>query len=72
MIKACALALEKFPDVNSSFKDGQFVHHQHINIGIAVDIPNGLVVPVIRDANIKGVRSIAREAKALAREGSRW
>jgi pyruvate dehydrogenase E2 component (dihydrolipoamide acetyltransferase) len=65
VIKACALALEKFPDVNSSFGDGQFVHHQHINIGIAVDIPNGLVVPVIRDANIKGVRSIAREAKAL-------
>ena len=66
VIKACALALEKFPDVNSSFKDGQFVRHQHINIGIAVDIPNGLVVPVIRDANIKGVRSIAREAKSLA------
>jgi pyruvate dehydrogenase E2 component (dihydrolipoamide acetyltransferase) len=65
VIKACALALEKFPDVNSSFGDGQFVHHQHINIGIAVDIPNGLVVPVIHDANIKGVRSIAREAKAL-------
>lgn len=65
VIKACALALEKFPDVNSSFGEGQFVHHQHINIGIAVDIPNGLVVPVIRDANIKGVRSIAREAKAL-------
>src|SRR5438876_3518976 len=65
VIKACALALEKFPDVNSSFRDGQFVHHQHINIGIAVDIPNGLVVPVIHDANIKGVRSIAREAKAL-------
>ncbi len=66
VIKACAQALEKYPDVNSSFKDGQFVHHQHINIGIAVDIPNGLVVPVIRDANIKGVRSIAREAKSLA------
>jgi pyruvate dehydrogenase E2 component (dihydrolipoamide acetyltransferase) len=64
VIKACALALEKSPDVNSSYKDGQFVHHQRINIGIAVDIPNGLVVPVIRDANIKGVRSIAREAKA--------
>jgi pyruvate dehydrogenase E2 component (dihydrolipoamide acetyltransferase) len=65
VIKACALALEKFPDVNSSFGEGQFVHHQHINIGMAVDIPNGLVVPVIRDANIKGVRSIARESKAL-------
>lgn len=65
IVKACALALEKFPEVNSSFKDGQFVRHKQVNIGVAVDIPNGLVVPVIHDANIKGVRSIAREAKAL-------
>jgi pyruvate dehydrogenase E2 component (dihydrolipoamide acetyltransferase) len=65
IVKASALALEKFPEVNSSFKDGQFVRHKHINIGIAVDVPSGLVVPVIRDANIKGVRSIARESKAL-------
>lgn len=66
IIKACALALEKFPEVNSSYKDNQFLRHKHINIGMAVDLPNGLVVPVIRDANIKGVRSIARETKALA------
>jgi pyruvate dehydrogenase E2 component (dihydrolipoamide acetyltransferase) len=65
IIKACALALEKFPEVNSSYRDGQFVRHQAINIGIAVDIPNGLVVPVIRDTNLKGVRTIAREARAL-------
>ncbi|MBX5450007.1 pyruvate dehydrogenase complex dihydrolipoamide acetyltransferase [Thermogemmatispora sp.] len=65
IVKACALALEKFPEVNSSYRDGQFVRHQAINIGIAVDIPNGLVVPVIRDANLKGVRTIAREARAL-------
>lgn len=66
LIKACALALEKFPEVNSSYQDGQFLRHKHINIGMAVDIPNGLVVPVVRDANIKGVRSIARETRALA------
>ncbi len=65
IVKACALALEKFPEVNSSWKENQIIRHKHINIGIAVDVPNGLVVPVIRDANIKGVRSIAREAKAL-------
>jgi pyruvate dehydrogenase E2 component (dihydrolipoamide acetyltransferase) len=65
IVKACALALEKFPEVNSSYRDGQFVRHRAINIGIAVDIPNGLVVPVIRDANLKGVRTIAREARAL-------
>ena len=65
IVKACALALEKFPEVNTSFKDGQFVRHKHINVGIAVDVPAGLVVPVMRDTNIKGVRSIARESKAL-------
>ena len=65
IVKACALALEKFPEVNGSYKDGQFVLYKRINIGIAVDIPSGLVVPVIRDANIKGLRTIAREAKTL-------
>ena len=65
IVKACALALEKFPEVNGSFKDGQFIRYKHINVGIAVDIPSGLVVPVIRDANIKGVRTIARESRAL-------
>lgn len=65
IVKACALALEKFPEVNSSIQGDQFLRHKQINIGIAVDVPGALVVPVIRDANIKGVRSIAREAKAL-------
>jgi pyruvate dehydrogenase E2 component (dihydrolipoamide acetyltransferase) len=65
IVKACALALEAFPEVNRSFQNGQVVQHQAINIGIAVDIPAGLVVPVIRDANIKGMRSIAQESKAL-------
>ena len=65
IVKACALALEKFPEVNGSYRDGQFVLHKRVNIGIAVDIPSGLVVPVIRDANIKGLRTIAREAKTL-------
>lgn len=65
VIKACALALEKFPEVNSSYQDGQFIRHRHINIGIAVDVPNGLVVPVLRDTNLKGLRTIARESKAL-------
>ena len=65
IVKACALALEKFPEVNSSLKEDHFVRYKHINIGIAVDAPTGLVVPVIRDTNTKGVRSIARESKAL-------
>ena len=65
IVKACALALEKFPEVNSSFKDGQVLRYKRIHVGIAVDVPSGLVVPVIHDANTKGVRTIARESKAL-------
>ncbi len=65
IIKASALALEKFPEVNSSLREDSFVRYKHINVGMAVDAPTGLVVPVIRDANTKGVRSIARESKAL-------
>jgi pyruvate dehydrogenase E2 component (dihydrolipoamide acetyltransferase) len=65
VVKACALSLEKFPEVNGSYQDGQFILHKHIHIGIAVDIPAGLVVPVIRDTNLKGLRTIAREARDL-------
>ena len=65
IIKASALALEKFPEVNSSYREGQFIRHKEIHIGIAVDVPAGLVVPVLRNANIKGVRTIAREARTL-------
>jgi pyruvate dehydrogenase E2 component (dihydrolipoamide acetyltransferase) len=65
VVRAVALALEKFPEMNSSFKDNQFIRHKHINIGIAVDVPSGLVVPVLRDVNTKGLRTIARESKAL-------
>ena len=65
IVKACALALEKFPVVNSTLKEDQLIEYKHINVGFAVDVPGGLVVPVIRDTNSKGVRTIAREAKAL-------
>jgi len=61
-VRPCA---GKFPEVNSSFKENQVILYKHINISIAVDIPSGLVVPTIHDANSKGVRTIAREAKAL-------
>src|SRR5258706_8253785 len=65
IVRACALALEKFPEVNSAIKDDQLIKYKHINVGIAVDVPSGLVVPVIRETNLKGLRTIAREAKAL-------
>ncbi|EKF74239.1 pyruvate dehydrogenase, E2 component [Alcanivorax hongdengensis A-11-3] len=68
LVKACASALQAFPHFNSSLeKSGEALIQKHyINIGIAVDTPNGLVVPVIRDADRKGLKEIAREMGELA------
>ena len=68
LVKASAVALKAFPDFNSSMeKGGQALIHKHyINIGVAVDTPNGLVVPVVRDADKKGLAEIAAEVSQLA------
>ena len=65
VIKAAALAIRSYPAVNSSYIDGQFVRYKAINVGIAVAIPDGLVVPVLRHADMKGLSQIAAEAKDL-------
>lgn len=65
VIKACATALRKHPDVNSSWM-GDFIRtNNHINIGTAVAIPDGLIVPVIKFADQKSLSEIAAEAKTL-------
>jgi len=74
LIKACVAALKKFPDFNSSIDpDGSaIIRKNYWHIGFAADTPNGLVVPVIKDADKKGVFDIAAETSALAakaREG---
>ncbi|MDX1803857.1 MAG: dihydrolipoyllysine-residue acetyltransferase [Alcanivorax sp.] len=68
LVKACATALQAFPNFNSSLENSgeALIHKHYINIGIAVDTPNGLVVPVIRDADKKGLKAIAREMGELA------
>jgi pyruvate dehydrogenase E2 component (dihydrolipoamide acetyltransferase) len=75
LIKACVAALQRFPDFNSSIDaatgDAVF-RKKYYHIGFAADTPNGLVVPVVRDADRKGVLELARETSALAakaREG---
>lgn len=73
LVKACAYVLEKMPKLNSSLsKDGeQLIIKKYIHIGVAVDTPNGLVVPVIRDANVKSIVDIAKalaELSAKARD----
>jgi pyruvate dehydrogenase E2 component (dihydrolipoamide acetyltransferase) len=72
LIKASVAALKKFPDVNASLDGDNLVLKQYFHIGFAADTPNGLVVPVIRNADQKGVLAIAAEMGALsakAREG---
>jgi len=72
LIKACVLALQKFPNFNSSLEGDHLVLKKYWNIGFAADTPQGLMVPVIKDADKKGVLAIARETAELAakaREG---
>ena len=66
LIKACALALQQFPEFNSSLVGDNIIRKHYIHIGIAVDSPHGLFVPVIRDVDKKSVFVIAREAAELA------
>lgn len=72
IIKAVVAALKKFPEFNASLDGDNLVMKQYYHIGFAADTPNGLVVPVIRDADKKGVLDLAQETAelaALARDG---
>lgn len=72
IIKAVVAALKKFPEFNASLDGDNLILKKYFHIGFAADTPNGLVVPVIRDADTKGVLDLARETSelaALAREG---
>ena len=65
IIKACAMALRQHPDVNSSWMGDFIRHNQHIHIGSALALPEGLIVPVIRFADQKTLSQIAADAKEL-------
>jgi pyruvate dehydrogenase E2 component (dihydrolipoamide acetyltransferase) len=72
LVKAAVVALKEFPDVNSSLDGEELVRKRYYNIGFAADTPNGLVVPVIKDADRKGLAEIAADLTELsgrAREG---
>jgi len=68
LIKAAVDALKQFPEVNSSIDGDNLVLKHYFHIGFAADTPNGLVVPVIRDADQKPLVDIAREASVLAKK----
>jgi pyruvate dehydrogenase E2 component (dihydrolipoamide acetyltransferase) len=72
IVRASAQALLQHPQAHRSYVDGHHVYHAHANIGIAVALDDGLIVPVLRDADTKGVRQLAVEARDLvtrARDG---
>jgi len=72
LIKACVAALKQFPEVNASLDGDDIVLKHYYHIGFAADTSKGLVVPVVRDADKKGVYELAAEIRALsakAREG---
>ena len=66
LIKACVAALKKFPEFNSSLDGEELVFKRYYNIGFAADTPGGLVVPVIRNADAKGIAQLASESAELA------
>jgi len=68
VIKAVVSALKKFPEFNTSLDGDQLVYKQYFHIGFAADTPNGLVVPVLRDADKKGVLQISAEMGELAKK----
>ncbi|MEI2679163.1 MAG: dihydrolipoyllysine-residue acetyltransferase [Burkholderiaceae bacterium] len=68
LIKACVAALKKFPDFNASLDGDQLVVKQYFHIGFAADTPNGLMVPVIKDADQKGILQISKEMSELAQK----
>lgn len=66
LLKACVAALKKYPELNASLDGDGLVLKRYYHLGFAADTPNGLVVPVVRDADRKGVLELAAELSALA------
>ena len=66
LVKACVAALEQFPEFNASLDGDDLIYKKYYNIGFAADTPGGLMVPVIKNADRKGLIEIARETSELA------
>ena len=66
LVKACAIALVRVPECNASFTPEAILVHRRVDISVAVAVPDGLVTPVVRDADDKSVLAIAAEVRDLA------
>jgi pyruvate dehydrogenase E2 component (dihydrolipoamide acetyltransferase) len=73
LVRIVAVALGEHPDLNAAWSDGGVVRHEAVHVGLAVETERGLLVPVVRDADRRGVHEIARESARLierARDGT--
>jgi pyruvate dehydrogenase E2 component (dihydrolipoamide acetyltransferase) len=68
IVLATSRALKQFPIMNSTLRGDEILLHDSVNMGIAVALPDGLIVPVLRDADKKGLLQIAKETRELARK----
>ncbi|WP_394237730.1 dihydrolipoamide acetyltransferase family protein [Niallia oryzisoli] len=68
IIKATSLALSRFPSVNAALIGDEIIYNEQVNIGLAVAVPDGLMVPVLRDTNLKGLAAITAEAKEIGKK----
>jgi len=69
IIKAVAMALKKMPDVNASWSETAILRYRHVDVSVAVSTPSGLITPIIRNADGKGLALISNEMKQLAERG---
>jgi len=72
IVRVCAQALRDFPIVNASVDGEDIIYHDYANVGVAVSVPGGLIVPVIKDADLIGLKGIAQSSAQLidkARDG---
>jgi pyruvate dehydrogenase E2 component (dihydrolipoamide acetyltransferase) len=72
ILKAVALTLRQFPNLNATIKGNEVIQFGHVNVGVAVTVPGGLMTVVVKDADAKSLRQISGEVKAMAgraREG---
>ena len=72
IVKAVSLALRQFPNLNATIKGNEVIQFGHVNVGVAVTVPGGLMTVVVKDADVKSLRQISGEVKAMAgraREG---
>ena len=65
LMRICAQALTEMPVVNASIDGEKIIYHDYVNIGLAVSVPGGLIVPVVKDADIVGLKGIAEQSRGL-------